>query len=148
MIYEEYQEKHQGKIVHQRVQDSGYTFKYVAEQLNKVMKMSRNTLYTRLKKPQLSPKFLFNLGQIINHNFTIDFPQLEQNKEYQREEARMETMETKHNKELVSLQIKYYKTLEESNKLLKFLVRVVNENELYALKKKIGLFMDQHIKTP
>ncbi len=135
-------EKHQGEIARKAIKNSGYTLIHVAKKLN----ISRNTLYTRFREEKLVPQFLYQLGQIINYNFVVDFPDLQKNEAYLTAVKNDETTETKYNKQIANLQIKYYQTLEDYNKLLKFLVKIVNDNELYSLKKEIDFFVDGSIK--
>lgn len=123
----------QGQIAKSKIRQNGYRLNHIA----KCLQISRNTLNSWLKKEKLTPKFLFRLGKIINHNFGKTFPELERDEKYIEELQKDETPEIRESRELLAIQEKYYQTLESYNKLLKFLVRIVNDNGLYELKKKI-----------
>ena len=135
-------EKHQGEIARKAIKDSGYTFIHVAKKLN----ISRNTLYARFHEEVLPPHFLYQIGQAVNHDFVVDIPELRHNKAYLTAVKNDETAETRYNKQMVGLQIKYYQTLEDYNKLLRFLVKIVNDNKFYSLKKEIHTFVESDIE--
>lgn len=130
--------KHQGKIIEKAVRESGYTLVYVAEQLH----VSRNTLYTRFKDAEVDHVFLFNLKQVINYDFTKDIPELLCSPAYQKalQNTKLPAQDRLH-KELSDMQKNYYKVMEEYNKLLKFLVHIINDNELHSLKKELNYFI-------
>ncbi len=134
--------KHHGKVVRNIIKNSGYTFLHVAKCLN----ISRNTLYMRFQQEQLPGFFLYKIGQIINYNFAINFPELENDSDYLQAAENAESPEVKYHKQIATLQKKYYETLEDYNKLLRFLVKIVNDNEFYSLKKEIELFVDNSVK--
>lgn len=130
--------KHQGKIIEKAVRNSGYTLVYVAEQLQ----VSRNTLYTRFKEMEVDHMFLFDLKQVINYDFTKDIPELLYSPTYQKalRSSKLPAQDKIH-QELSDIQKNYYKVLEDYNKLLKFLVHLINDNELHSLKKELSYFM-------
>lgn len=132
--------RHQGEIIEKAIRESGYTLVYVADQLH----VSRNTLYTRFKEAEINHMFLFNLKQVINYDFTKDIPELLASPVYQKalQNTKLPAQD-KINQELASMQKNYYNVLEEYNKLLKFLVHIINDNELHSLKKELDYFM-QH----
>jgi len=130
--------KHQGEIIEKAVRESGYTLVYVANQL----RMSRNTLYTRFKEKEVDHMLLFNLKQVINYDFIKDIPELLSSPVYQKalQNSKLPAQDKIH-QELSQIQKSYYKALEEYNKLLKFLVHIINDNELHSLKKELNYFM-------
>lgn len=63
---------HRGEIVRKEIDKSGYNKSLLAERLG----ISRGTLYNKLEETNLNWEFIFQLGKIINHDFSIDFPEL------------------------------------------------------------------------
>ena len=108
--------------------------------------MSRNTLYTRFKDAEVDHIFLFNLKQVINYDFTKDIPELLYSPAYQKALKNSKlTKEDKIDEEMSDMQKNYYKVLEEYNKLLKFLVHLINDNEIDSLKKELSYFIQNRL---
>lgn len=132
-------EQHKGKIVEDAIRRSGFSFKKLAERL----RVSRNTLYNRFKEPDLNYEFIMAVGNIIHYDFTHDFPDLQ---------AEIDAMNEssvgyldRGTVELLRLEKKYISLLERYNKLLGFLARLSNTNEVRTLKKEIHQFLEDNI---
>ena len=124
---------HVGKIVQQLIKESPQTLTGVASQMD----ISRNTLYSRFRAKTLPPSFLFSLGKVINVDFKAVFPHLATDKHYQNLVSERETSQSKKEEETYrKLEIAYYRLLENHNKLLKFLLRIIKEHNLHLVDKE------------
>lgn len=137
--------KHKGKIVSKITKKRGYKFVAVAQQMG----ISRATLYKSLKKPHLTDQFLIKVGRIIHYDFAKDFPNLRHSLLYKSNNENTLTNQGKKIEALSNLYKKYTILLEESNKLMKFLVRVLNNTQVASIKRSIDMFIKHNIKpTP
>ncbi|MGB0356612.1 MAG: hypothetical protein ACPGC9_00015 [Cytophagales bacterium] len=132
-------EIHEGKIVQRLIKESPQTLTGIAQQMGK----SRNVIYSRFKMKRLAPSFLFSLGKIINIDFTSIFPRLADDKHYlglvdEKESVRKTQKDDNYKK----LQEQYYSLLERYNKLLKFLIQVIQEHGLKSIEKELQAFLD------
>lgn len=64
--------QHRGEIVAAAVRKSGVKL----SQLHRELGISRPTLYRRFEDPNLNFDFIKRVGQIIHHNFALDFREL------------------------------------------------------------------------
>jgi AraC-like DNA-binding protein len=63
---------HSGEVVEKILRNSDYSLKIIAKALN----LSRTTLYKRFTEANLSYKFILEVGQIIDFDFSTVFPGL------------------------------------------------------------------------
>jgi hypothetical protein len=63
---------HQGKTIEQVIRRSGHSFSRVA----RLTKVSRRSVYNWLNQPQVNPQIIQKIGRVINHDFSIEFPEL------------------------------------------------------------------------
>ena len=135
------QKAHYGAIVKKAIKESGYTFVFVAEQLD----ISRTALYDRFKLRRMEHDFLFKVGRLINHDFIEEIPELSISPVYRKLVEAIEIGDIKSRRQkLAKLQISYYNALEDYNKLLKFLVRIVSDNQLPSLKQELTYFIERN----
>ncbi len=136
------EKKIKGQVVEEIIRNGGYKLTLIADRLH----MSRATLYKKFRSDNLTDLFLFNLGKVIRFDFSDVFPELKNSVFYGT--ASDKIRQSKHQKmqDLRDLQDKYSQILEDYNKLLKFLVELMDENEYHSVKKEIGLFIKEHIK--
>lgn len=130
--------KHKGEIVENIVRKSGFSLKKLAER----MKISRNTLYNRFRDPELGYEFIVDVGRIIHYNFSIDFPELD-NEVNELGEPWIQYGD-KDAVELLKREKKYTALLERYNQLLSMLVKLANANELETLRKEILRFLEDN----
>lgn len=131
-----------GKIVQKIVKKSGHKLVAISKRLG----MSRATLYKRFKEGKLTDRFLFALGEIIGYDFTEAFPNLKNSIHYRPAEKEPQEYHKGSPPQLDQIQKKYAQTLESYNKLLKFLVRLVNDNELHTIKEEIADFIKKYMQ--
>ncbi|MEM9569336.1 MAG: hypothetical protein AAF900_00010 [Bacteroidota bacterium] len=138
-------EKYKGKVVHKVTKKRGYKFIAVAKQMG----ISRATLYKNLKKSHLTDRFLIKVGDIIHYDFAKKFPNLKNSLLYKSHHEHTLTNQGKKIEALCNLYKKYTMLLEESNKLTKFLVRILNNTQVASIKRIIDMFIRKNIKpTP
>jgi predicted transcriptional regulator len=63
---------HQGKTIEQVIRRSGHSFSRVA----RLTKVSRRSVYNWLNQSQVNPQIIQKIGKVINHDFSIEFPEL------------------------------------------------------------------------
>ena len=63
---------HQGKTIEQIIRRSGNSFTRVA----RLTKVSRRSVYNWFSQPKLNPQIIHKIGCVINHDFSIEFPDL------------------------------------------------------------------------
>lgn len=63
---------HQGKTIEQIIRRSGNSFTRVA----RLTKVSRRSVYNWFSQPKLNPLIIHKIGCVINHDFSIEFPDL------------------------------------------------------------------------
>lgn len=129
---------HRGQIVEKLIRKSGYSLTKIAKQLG----ISRPTLYRKFNEPDLSYPFIANVGHILHHDFTQDFP------EFKKEVDLIEDSVSVFGREVESadvkkLKVKYRNLLERYMELLEILVKVANENGLYSFKEAIIQLIDK-----
>ena len=132
-------EQHKGKIVEDAIRKSGFSFKKLAERL----RISRNTLYNRFKEPNLNYECIMSVGNIIHYDFVRDFPDLQAEIDVMNENS--VGYLDRGTVELLRLEKKYISLLERYNKLLGFLARLSNTNEVRTLKKEIHQFLEDNV---
>ena len=132
--------KHRGEIVEEAARKSGFPISKLAKRL----RISRNTLYNRFRDPELGYDFITAVGNIIHYNFTIDFPELEEESNQANESPLSYVGRDMF--ELLQLERKYAGLLERYNKLLNILVKMANANEMETLRKDILRFLDNDLK--
>jgi len=123
--------KHQGEIIRGAIRRSGFPITKVA----KCLKISINTLYIRLKEPELSYEFVTAVSNTIHYNFAIYFPEL-QAADHEIDEGPINYID-RDTVELLKLGEKYTGLLERYNKLLAILTKLAIINELQTLKEEI-----------
>ena len=116
---------HQGEIVEKVVRSSGKKITVIAKELG----MSRENLYDIFKRPEVPIAILIQLGKIVNHDFTQNFPEYfnilnEDQSEYSLLPERLKRIE----KELEMFKEKCMILMEQNNLLM------TNKLELYFTK--------------
>ncbi len=103
---------HRGEIIEKAIRESGYSITTVAQRLGK----SRRWMYLLFENPTVSIELILQIGKIIYHDFSLDFPEIIQgNKVINEPEIKGYAI-----KEEVSFwKEKYFTLLEEYNALLK-----------------------------
>ena len=135
-------EKYRGEVVHKVTKRSGYKFISVAKELG----ISRATFYKNLKKSHLTDRFLIKLGDIINYDFAKEFPNLKDSLLYKSHHENTLTSQGKKIQALSNIYKKYTLLLEESNKLTRFLVRILSNTHVASIKRSIDTFIKDNIK--
>ena len=135
-------EKYRGEVVHKVTKKRGYKFIAVAKQMG----ISRATLYKNLKKSHLTDRFLIEVGDIIHYDFAKEFPNLRDSLLYKSHHENTLTSQGKKIEALSNLYKKYTLLLEESNKLTKFLVRILNNTQIASIKRSIDMFIRKNMK--
>ena len=130
--------KHRGEIVEKAVRESGYSITNVSKKLN----ISRNTLYNKFSDPNLNDEFLLKISDIIHVDFSVYIPEL--NKVDKFSDVSKSVFKEKNFKDYKALYTKYTSLLEKHNELLRFLIKMANDNELQTLKREISSFMQDH----
>jgi lambda repressor-like predicted transcriptional regulator len=64
--------RHHGKIIEYVVRKKGYNIRDLAKALN----ISRRTLYNLFNQPILDFQVISQIGEIIRHDFSVEFPEL------------------------------------------------------------------------
>ena len=129
---------HRGEIVDKALRKSGFSITRLA----KALKISRNTLYNKLKNPDLDYEFIVKVGDIIHYNFKFDFPEI-------KSESPMEEIHIPRGAaELLDLKNKYIQLTEQYEKLCELLTEMANANDLQMLKREIGEFLEMNKKQP
>ena len=130
---------HKGEIIDIAVRRSGYPLTKVAQWL----RISRATLYKRFSERNLSNEFILQVGKAINYDFSIDFPELG-------EDRRVIDMLKKRNvkreviistQSLIKLEKKYKKMLVLYNKLVAFLTKVAEDHNMQQVKDELAKFL-------
>ena len=103
---------HRGEIIEKAIRESGYSITIVAQRLGK----SRRWMYLLFENPTVSIELILQIGKIIYHDFSLEFPEIIQgNKVTNEPENKGHAI-----KEEVSFwKEKYFTLLEEYNALLK-----------------------------
>jgi hypothetical protein len=131
---------HRGQIVEKIIRKSGYSITKLANKLG----VTRNTLYNRFNNPNLGYRFIVEIGTVVHHDFTMEFPEIKDEVELMGEvPLRSIDRETS---ELWKVETKYIALLEQYNKMLGLLTKLANQNTLQGLKKEILDFIEQEEK--
>ena len=131
-----------GAVVKQRVKEHGQKISTLAPRMG----VSRATLYKRFSETNLNSHFILKVGRLIGYDFSKDFPELKTSIYYSEEADHINNFVGPGSTQFQHIQKKYFHLLEDYNKLLKFLVRLVNDNQLYSLKQEIDTFVENYIK--
>ena len=131
--------KHKGEIVDIAVRRSGYSLTKVAQRL----RISRGTLYKRFTERDLSDEFILQVGKAINYDFSIDFPELEDDKRVMEslKKRKVNSEVIISTRSLIKLEKKYKKLLDAYHKLVIFLIKIGEENNLQELKEELAEFL-------
>ncbi|MVN76245.1 helix-turn-helix domain-containing protein [Hymenobacter sp. HMF4947] len=65
---------HQGEILQEAIKNSGISITRIVEELG----ITRPTIYRKFKDETLDANFVKSVGQIIGHDFSVDFTLLQQ----------------------------------------------------------------------
>jgi transcriptional antiterminator len=65
---------HQGEILQEAIKNSGISITRIVEELG----ITRPTIYRKFKEDTIDYNFVKRIGDIINHDFSIDFTSLQQ----------------------------------------------------------------------
>ncbi|MEN0016593.1 MAG: hypothetical protein AAF706_03175 [Bacteroidota bacterium] len=109
--------KHRGKVLEKVVLGGPYSIKKLAEKLQ----ISRNALYQKFKKQDLSYDFILEVGSLIHHDFTQEFKELSPNLFIDR---------ATHARKLGILQDKHVFLAARHDQLLRFLVHIAQKYPL------------------
>ena len=133
---------HQGEVAQAMIKKSGYKLRIIAQHL----KISKATLYKKFHQSELPESFLLDLGAIIGYDFAQSFPALKKSPFYKQFNA-ITSSENKRMQWIVDMQSKYCVLLKAYNKLLRFLIRYMNDHEeLYVMKSKIDAFIRENLE--
>jgi hypothetical protein len=99
---------HRGEIIEQTIRESGYSITSIAQKLGK----SRRWMYLLFDNPNVSIDLILQIGKIIYHDFSIEFPEIVQPASSE-PEITYERINDNYWRE------KYFSLLEEYNILLK-----------------------------
>jgi hypothetical protein len=109
---------HQGKTIEQIIRRSGNSFTRVA----RLTKVSRRSVYNWFSQPKLNPLIIHKIGCVINHDFSIEFPDLFSPEDFQvgNNPVLPEKAVDKRNleEEIAMWKDKYIEILERYNELL------------------------------
>ncbi len=103
---------HRGEIIEKAIRESGYSITTVAQRLGK----SRRWMYLLFDNPAVSIELILQIGKIIYHDFSLEFPEIIQGKKVANEP---ENKGYGNNEEVSFWKEKYFTLLEEYNALLK-----------------------------
>lgn len=103
---------HRGEIIEKAIRESGYSITTVAQRLGK----SRRWMYLLFENPVVSIELILQIGKIIYHDFSLEFPEIIQGKKIANEP---ENSGYVNNDEVSFWKEKYFTLLEEYNALLK-----------------------------
>lgn len=127
--------KHRGQVVEKMIRTSGYTITHVAERLG----INRNTVYNRLSLPNLDYDFIMEIGNVIHHDFTEEFPEIKDNLS---EDALLRLVD-RETAELWKAEENYINLLEQYNKMLESLASLANQNTFNGIKREISSFIEE-----
>ena len=102
---------HRGEIIEKAIRESGYSITTVAQRLGK----SRRWMYLLFDNPGVSIELILQIGKIIYHDFSLEFPEVIQGKKITNEPQNTYG----NNDEVAFWKEKYFTLLEEYNTLLK-----------------------------
>jgi hypothetical protein len=103
---------HRGEIIEKAIRESGYSITKVAQRLGK----SRRWMYLLFDNPSVSIELILQIGKIIYHDFSLEFPEITFGKKVTSEPE----IKGYVSKDEVSFwKEKYFALLEEYNALLK-----------------------------
>ena len=120
---------HQGEILQEAIKNSGISITRIVEELG----ITRPTIYRKFKEETIDYAFVKGIGDIINHDFSIDFTSLQQssisfvtpavrsvvtNSVTPPRVTSVNNADSDASKQLLSLQTKYIALLEAYNELL------------------------------
>jgi len=128
--------KHRGKIVEKIIRKSGYSLTALAKKLN----ISRNTLYNKFEKQNLSYRFIIEIGHIIHHDFAEDFSDMAQEIGLMGEPPTHTIYGDTF--DLWKAERKYILLLEKYTQLILTLVKVSNTNTSKKLQEEIKNFLE------
>lgn len=103
---------HRGEIIEKAIRESGYSITTVAQRLGK----SRRWMYLLFENPAVSIDLILQIGKIIYHDFSLEFPEIIHRKMVANEP---ENKGYSNNDEVAFWKEKYFTLLEEYNTLLK-----------------------------
>jgi transcriptional regulator with XRE-family HTH domain len=64
--------KHHGQILERAIRRNGNSISDVARLLN----INRRSVYNWFNQQQLRPEIIYKIGQVINHDFSVDLPEM------------------------------------------------------------------------
>ena len=103
---------HRGEIIEKAIRESGYSITTIAQRLGK----SRRWMYLLFENPTVSIELILQIGKIIYHDFSLEFPEIIQgNKVINEPEIKGYAIK----EEISFWKEKYFTLLEEYNALLK-----------------------------
>ena len=119
---------HQGEILQEAIKNSGISITRIVEELG----ITRPTIYRKFKEETIDYAFVKRIGDIINHDFSIDFTSLQQSSisfvtpavrsvvtnSVTPRVTSVNNADSDASKQLLSLQTKYIALLEAYNELL------------------------------
>ena len=109
-------EKHYGEIVEYYVRKNGFSITELAAALN----VNRRTIYNYFQNKYLKSAIIFNIGVIIRHDFSKDFPEFFANVEFEAKitHNKNNKPEVSQNSNVKNWKDKYIKLLEVYNETL------------------------------
>jgi hypothetical protein len=119
---------HQGEMLQEAIKNSGISITKIVDELG----ITRPTIYRKFKEDTLDSNFVTRIGDIIGHDFSIDFTIVQQSSlpfvtpvqkppvtsNVTRGVTHAQPIDSDPNKQLLALQAKYIALLEAYNELL------------------------------
>jgi hypothetical protein len=127
---------HRGQLVEKIVRNSGYSLTKLAERLG----ISRNTLYNRFGESRLGYRFIMEVGNIIYYDFTIDFPEIKQDPDLLGDNPIPAPVQEDGAASLWRIEARHARLLAKYTRLLDFMMKIVQQNELPAFEKELLVF--------
>ena len=75
-------DKHYGQIVELIIRKEGYSI----SELARLSVINRKSVYNWFNQKYLKPEIIYNIGCIINHDFSVEFPELFVPEDFNRKE--------------------------------------------------------------
>jgi hypothetical protein len=107
--------QHRGEIVEKAVRNSGISIK----RLHDTLGLSRGTIYNKFDDAYLDFDFIVKVGEVIKHDFSVDFPELALFPEEVADTSEVPGVLIDCQRELMELQRKYIDLMESHLKLMK-----------------------------
>ncbi len=125
--------KHIGETVYKAIKSKKYSIEFISSKLG----ITRNTLYKKLKKKDLTLDIVIKIGNIIEYDFLNEISGIEK---YARDKSLFLFRNNKE-KNAIMYKLKYLKLLYQYNILLDFMKSLADDHDLKSLKEDIKEFV-------